>query len=88
MPKEIKGFLHEFKDVMPSKLLKRLPPRGEGDHKIDVELGAKPPTTGPHKMAPPELEKPRRQLKVLLDAGFVQPSKAPCGVPMLILEEA
>ena len=53
MPKEIKGFLHEFKDVMPSKLLKRLPPRGEGDHKIDVESGAKPPTMGPHKMALP-----------------------------------
>lgn len=88
MLKEIKGFLHEFKDVMPPKLLKRLPPRREGDHKIDVESGAKPPTTGPHKMALPELEEPRRQLKVLLDAGFIQSSKAPCGVLMLILEEA
>ncbi|RVW42674.1 RNA-directed DNA polymerase-like [Vitis vinifera] len=32
-------------------------------------------------MAPPELEELRRQLKELLDAGFIQPSKARHGAP-------
>ena len=34
-------------------------------------------------MAPPELEELRRQLKELLDVGFIQPSKAPYGAPVL-----
>ena len=35
----------------------------EKDHKIELELGAKPPVMGPYRMAPPELEELRRQLK-------------------------
>ncbi|KAL6326371.1 hypothetical protein AAG906_007876 [Vitis piasezkii] len=55
----------------------------EEDHKIELESGAKPPAMGPYRMAPPELEELRRQLKELLDAGFIQPSKAPYGAPVL-----
>nr|CAN80593.1 hypothetical protein VITISV_040475 [Vitis vinifera] len=84
MPKEIEGVLDEFKDVMSPELPKRLPPRREEDHKIELEPGAKPPIMGPYRMAPPELEELRRQLKELLDAGFIQPSKAPYGAPMCI----
>ncbi|KAL6319636.1 hypothetical protein AAG906_020713 [Vitis piasezkii] len=83
IPKEIEGVLDEFKDVMPPELPKRLPPRREEDHKIELEPGAKPPAMGPYRMAPPELEELRRQLKELLDAGFIQPSKAPYGAPVL-----
>ncbi|RVX23302.1 Transposon Ty3-I Gag-Pol polyprotein [Vitis vinifera] len=57
--------------------------RREEDHKIELEPGAKPPAMGPYRMAPPELEELRRQLKELLDAGFIQPSKAPYGAPVL-----
>nr|CAN67852.1 hypothetical protein VITISV_020215 [Vitis vinifera] len=83
MPKEIKGVLDEFKDMMPPELPKRLPPRREEDHKIELESGAKPPAMGPYRMAQPELEELRRQLKELLDAGFIEPSKAPYGVSVL-----
>ena len=38
---------------------------------------------GPYRMAPPELDELRRQLKELLDAGFIQPSKATYGAPIL-----
>jgi len=34
-------------------------------------------------MAPPKLAELRRQLKDLLDAGLIQPSKAPYGTPIL-----
>ncbi|BBG96903.1 transposable element gene [Prunus dulcis] len=34
-------------------------------------------------MAPLELEQLRKQLKQLLDAGYIQPSKAPYGAPVL-----
>ena len=59
MPKEIEGLLDEFKDVMPPKLPKKLPPRREEDHKIELEPRAKPPAMGPYRMAPTELEELR-----------------------------
>ncbi|XP_015946584.1 uncharacterized protein LOC107471601 [Arachis duranensis] len=34
-------------------------------------------------MAPPELDELKKQLKDLLDAGFIRPSKAPYGAPVL-----
>jgi len=34
-------------------------------------------------MAPPELKELRRQLKKLLDASYIRPSKSPYGVPVL-----
>ena len=37
MPAEVKKALDEFKDVMPPELPKKLPPRREEDHKIDLE---------------------------------------------------
>ncbi|GMQ12089.1 hypothetical protein CsSME_00054546 [Camellia sinensis var. sinensis] len=82
-PKEIGKVLEEYKDVMPPELPKRLPPRREVDHKIEMEPGAKAPAMAPYRMSPPELEELRRQLKDLLDAGFIQPSKAPYGAPVL-----
>ena len=71
MPKEIEGVLDEFKDVMPPELPKRLPLIREKYHKIRLELGARPSAIGPYRMAPPELEELRRQLKELLDARFI-----------------
>ncbi|RVX14519.1 Transposon Ty3-I Gag-Pol polyprotein [Vitis vinifera] len=76
MPMEIKGVLDEFKDVMPPELPKRLSPRREEDHKIELESGAKPPAMGPYRMASLEVEELSRQLKELLDSRFIQPSKA------------
>ena len=72
MPAEVKKALDEFKDVMPLKLPKKLPLRREEDHKIELEWGAKPPAMGPYRMAPPELEELRRQLKELMDTTTVQ----------------
>nr|CAD1820338.1 unnamed protein product [Ananas comosus var. bracteatus] len=37
----------------------------------------------PYRRAPPELEELQKQLKEFLDAGFIQPSKAPYGAPVL-----
>ena len=53
MPKEIEGFLDEFKDIMLPKLPKRLPHRREEDHKIELESGAKSLAMQPYRMALP-----------------------------------
>jgi hypothetical protein len=83
LPKEIEDVLVEHQDVMPPELPRRLPPRREVDHKIDLEPGATPPAKAPYRMAPPELEELKRQLRDLMDAGYIQPSKAPYGAPVL-----
>nr|CAD1821581.1 unnamed protein product [Ananas comosus var. bracteatus] len=82
-PAVIDAVLGEFEDVMPQELPKKLPPRREVDHAIELKPGAKPPAKAPYCMAPPELEELQRQLKDLLDAGFIRPSKAPYGAPVL-----
>lgn len=83
LPPQIREVLEEFKDVMPDSLPKQLPPRREIDHQIELEAGAKPPAMSPYRMAPPELAELRKQLKELLEAGFIRPSKAPYGAPVL-----
>ncbi|KAE8674458.1 hypothetical protein F3Y22_tig00111754pilonHSYRG00072 [Hibiscus syriacus] len=83
VPAKVSHVLAEFKDVMPAELPKKLPPKREVDHKIELVENAKPTTRAPYQMAPPELEKMRKQLKDLLDAGYIRPSKSPYGVLML-----
>ena len=53
------------------------------DHHIELELGAKSPAMSPYCVAPPDLAEMRKQLKDLLDASFIRPSKAPYGAPVL-----
>ncbi|CAL8999336.1 unnamed protein product [Prunus brigantina] len=69
VPKAVEIVLKEFVDVMPKGLPKTLPPRREVDHATELEPGAKPPAKASYQMAPPELEKLRRQLKQLLNLG-------------------
>ncbi|KAL9249281.1 RNA-directed DNA polymerase-like protein [Drosera capensis] len=57
--------------------------RRDVDYKIDLEPGTRPPARVPYRMAPMELEELRKQLKDLLDAGFIRSSKAPYGAPVL-----
>lgn len=83
MPKEVAAVLEEFKDVSPAELPKKLPPRREINHEIELEPVTKPPVMGAYRMAPPELAELRRQLKELLNAGFIRPSKDPFGAPVL-----
>lgn len=64
-----------------------MPPRTEVDHKIDLEPGAKLPARAPYRMSPLELKELWRQLKELLDVGYIQPLKAPYGAPVLFQQK-
>jgi hypothetical protein len=70
---------------MPPELPKELPPRRAVDHKIELEPWAKPPAKARMvwRMAAPELAELRSQCSELLEAGFIQSSKAPFGAPVL-----
>ncbi|CAN6705190.1 unnamed protein product [Malus baccata var. baccata] len=51
LPKQVEAVLVEFADVMPKELPKKLPPRREVDHAIELEPGAKPPSKSPYRIA-------------------------------------
>ena len=75
--------LQSFENVMPAELPKKLPPKREVDHKIEPVPNAELPAKAPYRMSPPELEELRRQLKELLDVGYIRSSKAPFGALIL-----
>ncbi|XP_039033835.1 uncharacterized protein LOC120169792 [Hibiscus syriacus] len=83
VPDVVSHVLAEFKDVMPAELPKKLPPKREVDHKIELVPNAEPLARAPYRMAPPELKEMRRQLKDLLNAGYIRPSKSPYGASVL-----
>ncbi|XP_015168928.1 uncharacterized protein K02A2.6-like [Solanum tuberosum] len=83
LPHCVEQVLYDNRDVMPEELPQWLPPRREVDHQIELVPGAKPPAMTPYRMAPPELEELRKQLKELLEAGHIRPSKGPFGAPLL-----
>ncbi|KAJ4979743.1 hypothetical protein NE237_010523 [Protea cynaroides] len=48
-PQEIEAVLNEYKDIIPNELPKKLPPRREVDHEIELVSGAKPPAMAPYR---------------------------------------
>ena len=60
LPPIIEEVFEENKDVMAEDLLKILSPRHKVDHKIQLEVGAKPPSHESYCMAPPMLEDLRK----------------------------
>ena len=57
VPKNVGHILEEFKDAMPPKLPKRLPPKRKVDSKIKSVIHATSPTAVPYHMAPPNFGK-------------------------------
>ena len=60
IPPKVLDVLESFKDVMPSKLPKQLPPKREVDHKIELVPNVQPLARTPYRMSPPELEELRK----------------------------
>ena len=81
MSPTIKKVLKENKEVIPEVMSKTLSPRRKVDHKIELEVGDKPPAHAPYRMSPFDLEELRKKLKDLLEAGHIRLSKAPYGIP-------
>ena len=69
--------------MLPPELPKKLPPRRDIDHKIELLSGTVAPAQAPYRMALKEMAELRKQLNELLDVGLTQPSKAPYGAPVL-----
>lgn len=76
--------IKRFPDVFPLKSPMDLPPHRPGhDFSIELVEGAKPPCLPLRKMSPAENEELQKQLKALLDSGFIVPSRSPYGAAVV-----
>ena len=77
----------EFLDVFPADLPKRLPPKRDLDHGIELMPGSEPPSKSTIRLSYAELEELRKQLADHGDHGFVRASKSPFGAPVLFVKK-
>ena len=86
LPSSIRAALEEFDDVFPQDLPLGLPPVREGhEFKIDLEDEVPPIHRPLYKMSPLELEEAKKQIKSMLEHGFIRPSDSPYGAPILFV---
>jgi hypothetical protein len=76
----------EFPDVFPEELTE-LPPDRDVEFVIELMPGAGPVAKSPYRMSSDELDELKKQLKKLLEQGFVRPSASPWGSPVLFVEK-
>ncbi|GJX43068.1 putative nucleotidyltransferase, ribonuclease H [Tanacetum coccineum] len=79
-------FKKGFNKSEPCYLAMTMLETGESSSKVEVsklEMGSNPPAKSPYRMPPPKLEDLHKQLKELLDVGYIRPSKAPYGASVL-----
>jgi hypothetical protein len=76
----------EFPDVFPEELTE-LPPDRDVELVIELMPGAGPVAKSPYRMSSDELDELKKQLKKLLEQGFVRPSASPWGSPVLFVEK-
>ncbi|XP_039115873.1 uncharacterized protein LOC120251417 [Dioscorea cayenensis subsp. rotundata] len=76
----------EFHDVFPEDL-PGLPPDREVEFVIDLVPGTSHISKALYRMAPAELKELKKQLKELLEKGFIRPSVFSWGAPVLFVKK-
>jgi hypothetical protein len=76
----------EFPNVFPEELTELTPDR-DVEFVIELMPVAGPIAKSPYRMSSGELDELKKQLKKLLEQGFVRPSASPWGSPVLFVEK-
>ncbi|XP_021309129.1 uncharacterized protein LOC110432673 [Sorghum bicolor] len=77
--------VEDFEDVFPDEVPAGLPPLRGIEHQIDLVPGASLPNRPAYRANPEETKEIQRQVKELLDKGYVRESLSPCAVPVLLV---
>ncbi|XP_021305467.1 uncharacterized protein LOC110431096 [Sorghum bicolor] len=85
LPSAVLDLLQDFEDVFPDEVPAGLPPLRGIEHQIDLVPGASPPNRPAYRANPGETKEIQRQVKELLDKGYVRESLSPCAVPVLLV---
>jgi hypothetical protein len=76
----------KYPDVFPDDLL-GMPPERNIEFIIDLLPSTAPIAKRPYRMSVGELEELKKQLKELLDKGYIRPSSSPWGAPVIFVEK-
>ena len=85
LPSVVLDLLQDFEDVFPDEIPAGLPPLRGIEHQIDLVPGASLPNHLAYRTNPEETKEIQRQVKELLDKGYVRESLSPCVVPILLV---
>jgi hypothetical protein len=85
LPKEVKGMLDEFVDIIVNELPNAFPLVRSISHHIDLIPGASLPNKEAYRLTPQENEEIKKQVQELLDKGLVKESFSPCVVPTVLI---
>ena len=85
LPSVVLDLLQDFEDVFPNDVPAGLPPLRGIEHQIDLVPGASLPNRRAYRTNPDETKEIQRQVKELLDKGYVRESLSPCAVPVLLV---
>ena len=85
LPSVVPDLLQDFKDVFPNEIPAGLPPLRGIEHQIDLVPCASLPNRPAYRTNPIETMEIQRQVKELLDKGYVHESLSPCAIPILLV---
>lgn len=88
VPDSVSLVLKEYTDVFPEDVPGLPPERSGGTHTIPlVDPYSKPPSRPLYRLSRPEMAEAERQVQLLLQKGFIEPSTSPYGSPILFVQK-
>ena len=83
----IKALVQEFGSVFPAQVPDGLPPRRVVSHAIPIQPGATPVAQRTRRLSYAQEQEMLKQVKGLLDKGWIDPSASPWGSPILFVKK-
>ena len=88
VPVSVHSLLQEFADVFPADVPGLPPDRLGVSHTIPLmDPHAKPPSRPFYRLSRSEVMEAERQVKLLLEKKFIEPSTSPYGAPILFVQK-
>jgi len=84
----ITALLEEYEDVFCEELPPVLPPKRDIVHTIPIDPDAQPPARPPYRLSMEEEAELEKQVRTLLEKGFIRPSTSPYAAPVLFVKKA
>ena len=78
--------MKDYPDVFPEEL-PGMPPDRDIEFLIELLPGTGPVSKRPYRMPANDLEEIKKQIKELLEKGYIRPSSSPWGAPVLLVEK-